>query len=87
MPRVTDRSVLTAKSQVTIPKKVRDAMGVGPGDQVRFKLEGNVARIEPIASKLERNFGTVKPRKKPEDFRKVREAFEKAVANDTAERK
>jgi AbrB family looped-hinge helix DNA binding protein len=87
MPRVTDTSVLTTKSQVTIPKRVRDALGVGPGDQVRFKMEGGVARIEPIASSLERNFGSVKPRKRPEDFKNVRESFEKAVAKDTAERK
>jgi antitoxin PrlF len=27
---------LTSKSQVTIPKHIRDVLGVGPGDQVNF---------------------------------------------------
>lgn len=30
---------LTSKSQVTIPKKVRDALGVGPGSDVGFREE------------------------------------------------
>lgn len=28
---------LTSKSQVTIPKRVREALGVGPGEQVDFR--------------------------------------------------
>ncbi len=29
-------ATLTAKSQLTLPKPVREALGVGPGDTVRF---------------------------------------------------
>lgn len=38
---------LTSKGQMTLPKDVRDALGVGPGDQVRFRIndDGSV-RIE-----------------------------------------
>lgn len=39
---------LTIKSQVTIPKKARDALGVGPGDSVEFRVTGN--RVEVIRS-------------------------------------
>jgi AbrB family looped-hinge helix DNA binding protein len=32
-------SRLTSKSQVTVPKDVRDALGVGPGGKVRFDVD------------------------------------------------
>lgn len=87
MPKITDRSILTRKSQVTIPKRVREAMGVKPGDEVRFRVEGKTAVVEPVVSNLGKHFGSVKARKKPEDFKKAREAFEKGVARDVAARK
>jgi AbrB family looped-hinge helix DNA binding protein len=39
---------VTTKGQVTIPKDVRDRIGVGPGSEVEFVLEGNAARIVPL---------------------------------------
>jgi antitoxin PrlF len=33
-------SKLTSKSQTTIPLPVRDALGVGPGDQLAYTIEG-----------------------------------------------
>ena len=32
---------LTSKSQVTVPKDVREALGVGPGGKVRFQVGGD----------------------------------------------
>lgn len=34
---------LTSKGQVTVPKAVRDALGLEEGDQVLFHVEGNRA--------------------------------------------
>jgi AbrB family looped-hinge helix DNA binding protein len=31
---------VTSKGQVTIPKEIRDRMGIGPGDEVGFQEEG-----------------------------------------------
>lgn len=87
MPKITDRSVLTQKSQVTIPKTVREVLGVGPGDQVRFKVEGDVVSIEHVASDIESSYGAVKPKKRPEDLKRVRESVESAMARDVAARK
>ncbi len=34
---------VTSKGQVTVPKAVRDALGIKQGDQVVFRVEGNRA--------------------------------------------
>jgi len=34
---------VTSKGQVTVPKPVRDALGIAEGDQVLFRVEGNRA--------------------------------------------
>lgn len=41
---VNDARVM-AKGQVTIPKKVRAALGVESGDRVTFIVEGNTVRV------------------------------------------
>ncbi len=38
-------SVITAKSQTTLPSGVRKALGVGPGDRLAYIVEGNRAVI------------------------------------------
>ena len=52
-------SVLTSKGQTTLPKPVREALGVSPGDRVRYvilPLEVRIFRVRPIS----RLFGTLK---------------------------
>jgi len=34
---------VTSKGQVTVPKSVRDALGIKDGDEVVFRVEGNRA--------------------------------------------
>lgn len=34
---------ITSKGQVTVPKAVRDALGIHEGDEVIFRVEGNRA--------------------------------------------
>lgn len=34
---------ITSKGQVTVPKAVRDALGIKAGDEVVFRVEGNRA--------------------------------------------
>ena len=34
---------MTSKGQVTVPKAVRDALGIEAGDEVLFRVEGNRA--------------------------------------------
>jgi AbrB family looped-hinge helix DNA binding protein len=44
---------LTSKGQVTIPKVVREALGVKEGDDVAFRLEGNRAVLTSTRSFLD----------------------------------
>ena len=40
-----DNAKVMAKGQITIPKDVRDVLGVSSGDRVTFIVEGNTVRI------------------------------------------
>ena len=84
MPKVVDKTVLTQKSQVTIPKKIREVLNVGPGDMVRFEVENGVVKIFPVPSVLDENFGSINPHSKPEDFGEIRKNFERQVGEDAS---
>jgi antitoxin PrlF len=43
---------VTDKGQVTIPKHIRAATGVGPGSEVAFSLEGSRIVITPVATSV-----------------------------------
>lgn len=75
-------TTLTQKGQVTIPLELRRAIGLKPRDKVRFELEGEVVKIRRAPSKILAGYGAVTPRKKPEDFRELRDEFEKGVAEE-----
>ena len=36
---------ITSKGQVTIPKSLRDAFGIRPGDRLEFDVHGDAIRI------------------------------------------
>ena len=40
-----DNAKVMAKGQITIPKDVREVLGVSSGDRVSFIVEGNTVRI------------------------------------------
>jgi antitoxin PrlF len=46
---------VTVKGQVTIPKRIRDFLDIGPGSRIEFELlpDGRVA-IRPVAQKRRR---------------------------------
>jgi len=75
-------TTLTTKGQVTIPAEIRARLGLKPRDKVVFDLDGDTARLRKAESKIAAMYGSVKPRNRPEDFRKLREEFEKGVAEE-----
>ena len=52
-------SGITAKGQTTLPKAVREALRVQPGDRVRYIIEGDEVRIVAVRP-INRLFGVVK---------------------------
>ena len=45
MTAFIDNAKVMSKGQVTIPKAVRDILGISSGDRVSFIVEGNTVRI------------------------------------------
>lgn len=75
----TNTTRITQKGQVTIPKHIRDYLGVKTRNYIKFRIEKGKVVINPAAS-LEENFGKIKAKITPEDFSKARTRFEKEVA-------
>ena len=40
---------VTSKGQVTIPKRVRQALGITPGSKVQFDVDGGGARLTLVS--------------------------------------
>ena len=40
-----DNAKVMSKGQITIPKDIRDVLGVSSGDRITFNVEGNSVRI------------------------------------------
>jgi AbrB family looped-hinge helix DNA binding protein len=78
-------TTVTQKGQVTIPSQIRQALDLKARDKVVFTLEEGEARLRPATRSLLDGFGAVKPRQRPEDFRKVRRETEEWVAGEVME--
>jgi AbrB family looped-hinge helix DNA binding protein len=61
--------VVTQKGQVTIPKPIRDLLGVGPYEAVAFHVEeGRIELRQPMT--LTAAYGAVRPLRQPADLEK-----------------
>lgn len=59
---------LTVKSQVTVPKVVRDSLGIGPGDRVYFVSDGERAIMVPLKGDIWSLRGALKKYAKGKSF-------------------
>lgn len=77
-------SRMTSKGQTTIPKEIREQLGLKPGDRVAFILRGNEAVLYPVKGTLLDLRGSLKPRRRPEDLEEVRRQVKHKVAEGVA---
>jgi len=42
---------ITSKGQITVPREVRHALGVKPGDKIVFERDGDEVRVRPVREK------------------------------------
>ena len=57
-------SSITTKGRTTLPRPVRDALGVRPGDRVRYLIRDGDVRILPVRP-LDRLFGALRSEGSP----------------------
>lgn len=50
MPIIEERSTITAKGQTTVPKAVRQVLGVKEGDEIAFRVEGQRVTVVPVGA-------------------------------------
>lgn len=71
-----ETSTITSKSQITLPKAVREQLGVGPGDQVQFVPAWQGFRLVVIKGDITAMRGILKGRRsKPVSIAAMNEAM------------
>ena len=79
-------STVTSKGQVTIPAEIRRRLGVSPHDKVAFIVEDDEVRLARRGSVVAQTAGILKTDQPPMSAEELREAAEKAIAQDVSER-
>ena len=78
---------VTRKGQITLPAEIRRRLGIKEGDKVALSIsESGQAEVllRPVRSVAEMTFGAVTPRRRPEDFKTLRESFEAGTAEEVS---
>jgi len=69
-----NESKITAKGQTTLPKAVREALSLNPGDKVRYFVHDDEVRIRKVLP-ISRLFGIVKYDGPPVSLEEMEEAI------------
>ena len=77
-------SKLTSKGQTTIPKEIRDYLGIQPGDRVVFLRKDGQVILEGVKETLMDLRGSVKARRRPEDVAQIRDQTKRRMAQKNA---
>lgn len=76
-------STLTSRGQTTIPKSIREALHLQPGDQVEFILEGDEVVLRRAGADLTALDGMLdRSDREPVSVEAMDEAIERAIASE-----
>ncbi len=53
MAIMEERSTITAKGQTTVPKVIRQVLGVKEGDEIAFRVDGQRVTVVPVGASHE----------------------------------
>lgn len=77
-------SVMTRKGQVTIPKAIRDRLGMKEGEKVLFVMRGEEVVLKVVKGTILDLRGSVQPSARPEDFENIRQSVKQTVTKKVA---
>lgn len=77
---------LTRKGQITLPAEMRKTLGLQEGDKVALALDNGQIRLRRAGSVVARTAGILKPNELPPTAEELREAGERAMAEDVLTR-
>lgn len=77
---------LTAKGQTTIPKPIRDLLGVRPHDLVRFEVDDGRVTVNAVRETILDFKGMLRGEEQVTDFTRLRNEVKRRVAADVAGR-
>ena len=74
-------TTLTSKGQMTLPKSMRDGLGVQSGDKLMLFLENGVVTVRSTREVIESLAGSLKPKVKVDfnDKKAIREGMAAAI--------
>ena len=74
-------STLTSKGQITLPKAVREALAVHPGDTLAFRIrDDGTVTVEAVSIDLRELRGAIKPRKRGVTVEAMNDAIRRSAA-------
>lgn len=70
------QSTLSSKGQITIPARIREALGLKVGDKLDFRLKGNgMVELEVVSGSLADLKGILPPPKRRLSLKEIEEAI------------
>jgi AbrB family looped-hinge helix DNA binding protein len=77
-------ATISTKGQVTIPQPIRETLNLKRGDALVFAAEEDKITAVPLQGDFLELYGSIKPHRRPENFKKIRRQVTKTIAKNAA---